>query len=58
MQWRLSGATPLAIKSQLNPTHTGAPPRGDEMASKTFSVKRDGKPGVHATGFPADNHRA
>jgi|GEM_PF-6871423 hypothetical protein len=28
------------------------------MASKTFSVKRDGKPGVHATGFPADNHRA
>lgn len=26
--------------------------------SKTFSVKRDGKPGIHATGFPADNHRA
>lgn len=26
--------------------------------SKTFSVKRDGKPGVHVTGFPADNHRA
>lgn len=26
--------------------------------SKTFSVKRDGKPGIHATGFPADKHRA
>jgi len=26
--------------------------------SKTFSVKRDGKPGIRATGFPADNHHA
>lgn len=26
--------------------------------SKTFSVKRDGKPGIRVTGFPADNHRA
>lgn len=26
--------------------------------SKTFSVKRENKPGIHVTGFPADNHRA
>ena len=26
--------------------------------SKTFSVKRDGKPGIRVTGFPADTHRA
>lgn len=26
--------------------------------SKTFSVKRDGKPGIHAIGFPAAHHRA
>jgi hypothetical protein len=28
------------------------------MEAKTFSVKRDGKPGVHVTGCPADGRRA
>ena len=28
------------------------------MTTKTFSVKRENKPGLHVTGFPADGHRA
>lgn len=28
------------------------------MEAKTFSVKRDGKPSAHVTGFPADGGRA
>jgi len=28
------------------------------MASKTFSVKRENRPGIHVDGFPADKHRA
>ena len=26
------------------------------MTAKTFSVKRENKPGLHVTGFPADGH--
>lgn len=28
------------------------------MSAKTFSVKRENKPGIHVTGFPADGHHA
>jgi hypothetical protein len=28
------------------------------MTNKTFSVKRDNRPGIHVTGFPADGHQA
>jgi hypothetical protein len=28
------------------------------MSSKTFSVKRENRPGIHVSGFPADNHQA
>jgi len=28
------------------------------MASKTFSVNRENRPGIHVNGFPADKHRA
>jgi hypothetical protein len=28
------------------------------MATKTFSVKRENRPGIHVSGFPADGHQA
>lgn len=28
------------------------------MTNKTFSVKRENRPGIHVNGFPADKHRA
>lgn len=28
------------------------------MTNKTFSVKRENRPGIHVTGFPADKHQS
>ncbi len=28
------------------------------MDNKTFSVKRENRPGIHVTGFPADGHQS
>ena len=28
------------------------------VSAKTFSVKRENKPGIHVTGFPANGHHA
>ena len=28
------------------------------MTNKTFSVKRENRPGIHVTGFPQDGHSA